>query len=173
MLMNSFMRKATLVAAVSGPGSLAAQAPVPAAPTANYWVYVGAESADAIYRIRFGPGGTAVEKTIAIGELAAEMEGYWEFPGGKVDPGESDEAALVREIREELDAGVEVGRLVLATTHHYPERSVCLAFYECALTEEPRPLLGQEMRWVSPPELRSLTFPPADEELIALLTGSL
>lgn len=75
MLMNSFMRKATLVAAVSGPGSLAAQAPVPAAPTANYWVYVGAESADAIYRIRFGPGGTAVEKTIAIGELAAEMEG--------------------------------------------------------------------------------------------------
>ncbi len=73
--MNSFMRKATLVAAVSGPGVLAAQTPAPAAPTANYWVYVGAESADAIYRIRFGPGGTTVEKTIAIGELAAEMEG--------------------------------------------------------------------------------------------------
>ena len=106
-------------------------------------------------------------------QKGVHLEGYWEFPGGKVDPGETDEAALVREIREELDAGVEVGRLVLATTHHYPERSVCLAFYECALTEEPRPLLGQEMRWVSPPELRSLTFPPADEELIALLTGSL
>ena len=106
-------------------------------------------------------------------QKGVHLEGYWEFPGGKVDPGETDEAALVREIREELDAGVEVGRLVLATTHHYPERSVSLAFYECALTEEPRPLLGQEMRWVSPPELRSLTFPPADEELIALLTGSL
>ncbi len=73
--MNSFMRKATLVAAMFGAGSLAAQAPAPAAPAANYWVYVGAESADAIYRIRFGPQGTVVEKTIAIGELAAEMEG--------------------------------------------------------------------------------------------------
>ena len=105
-------------------------------------------------------------------QKGVHLEGYWEFPGGKVDPGESDEAALVREIREELDAGVKVGRLVLATTHHYPERSVSLAFYECALTSEPRPLLGQEMRWVSPPNLRSLAFPPADEELIALLSVS-
>lgn len=105
-------------------------------------------------------------------QKGTHLEGYWEFPGGKVDPGESDEAALVREIREELDAGVKVGRLVLATTHHYPERSVSLAFYECALTSEPRPLLGQEMRWVSPPNLRSLAFPPADEELIALLSVS-
>ena len=105
-------------------------------------------------------------------QKGTHLEGYWEFPGGKVDPGESDEAALVREIREELDAGVKVGRLVLATTHYYPERSVSLAFYECALTSEPRPLLGQEMRWVSPPNLRSLAFPPADEELIALLSVS-
>ncbi len=73
--MNSFMRKATLVAAMAGSGSLVAQPPVPAAPKADYWVYVGAESADAIYRLRFGPGGTVVEKTIAVGELAAEMEG--------------------------------------------------------------------------------------------------
>ena len=47
----------------------------PAAPAANYWVYVGAESADKIYRVRFGPMGTVVEKTIGVGELAAEMEG--------------------------------------------------------------------------------------------------
>ena len=47
----------------------------PAPPTANYWAYVGAESADEIYRIRFGPGGTAIEKTIVVGELPAEMEG--------------------------------------------------------------------------------------------------
>ena len=105
-------------------------------------------------------------------QKGTHLEGYWEFPGGKVDPGETAEAALVREIREELDAGVEVGRLVLSTTHHYPERSVCLAFYECALTSEPRPLLGQEMRSVAPGELRSLAFPPADEELIALLSVS-
>ena len=105
-------------------------------------------------------------------QKGVQLEGYWEFPGGKVDPGETDEAALVREIREELDAGVEVGRLVLATTHHYPERSVSLAFYECVLTGTPTPLLGQEMRWVAPAGLTSLAFPPADEELIALLSVS-
>ncbi len=55
-------------------GPLAAQAP-PAAPAANYWVYVGAESADLIHRIRFGPAGATVEKTIPVGELPAEMEG--------------------------------------------------------------------------------------------------
>ena len=105
-------------------------------------------------------------------QKGVHLEGYWEFPGGKVDPGETDEAALVREIREELDAGVEVGRLVLATTHHSPERSVSLAFYECVLTGTPTPLLGQEMRWVAPAGLTSLAFPPADEELIALLSVS-
>ncbi len=105
-------------------------------------------------------------------QKGVHLEGYWEFPGGKVDPEETDEAALARELREEIDAGVEVGRLVLATTHHYPERSVSLAFYECALTGEPNPVLGQEMRWVAPGELRTLAFPPADEELIALLSAS-
>ena len=105
-------------------------------------------------------------------QKGVHLEGYWEFPGGKVDRGETDAAALVREIREELDAGVKVGRLVLAATHHYPERSVSLAFYECVLTEGPRPLLGQEMRWVAPAELTSLEFPPADEELIARLSVS-
>ena len=74
--MNVLMRKVTAILSLSlGAGWVAAQAPAPVRPTANYWVYVGAESADAIYRIRFGPEGTAVEKTIAIGEMAAEMEG--------------------------------------------------------------------------------------------------
>ena len=75
----------------------------------------------------------------------------------------------MREMREELDVGVDVRELVLATRHDYPERSVHLAFYRCGLTGEPRPLLGQEMRWVAARDLRSLEFPPADEELIALL----
>ncbi len=105
-------------------------------------------------------------------QKGVHLEGYWEFPGGKVDPGESDAAALAREMREELDTGVAVGRLILATTHHYPERSVSLAFYECVLTGTPSPLLGQEMRWVAPGELRALAFPPADEELLAFLTSA-
>lgn len=68
------VRRATLAGLLATPA--AAQAPAtPAPPTANYWIYVGAESADLIHRVRFGPGGTVVEKTIGVGELAAEMEG--------------------------------------------------------------------------------------------------
>jgi len=98
------------------------------------------------------------------------LEGYWEFPGGKVEPGETDEAALIREMREELGAGVEVRQLILSVSHAYPDRTVELHFYACDLIgPPPRPLLGQEMRWVTREELRILRFPPADSELVDLL----
>lgn len=100
------------------------------------------------------------------------LAGFWEFPGGKVDAGETEADALTREIREELAVGCTVGTLILRTTHDYAERSVTLAFYACALTGEPRPALGQEMRWVEPADLPGLEFPPADEELIALLSAA-
>ena len=100
------------------------------------------------------------------------LEGMWEFPGGKIDEGESHERALRREIGEELGADVEVRDLVFEITHEYPERTIALYFYECTLVGEPRPLLGQEMRWVPRQELRSLGFPPADAELITRLTES-
>ena len=100
------------------------------------------------------------------------LEGYWEFPGGKCDPGEPLDQCLIREIREELGAGVIVGPELLSCTHEYPERVVELHFFECRLEGEPRPMLGQEMRWVPQAELRSLQFPPADDELIELLERS-
>ena len=100
------------------------------------------------------------------------LAGMWEFPGGKIDPAETHTAALEREIKEELDAGVDVGELVFHTTHEYPDRTVALFFYRCALVGTPRPLLGQEMRWVPRDELASLGFPPADEALITLLLES-
>jgi 8-oxo-dGTP diphosphatase len=99
------------------------------------------------------------------------LEGMWEFPGGKVDAGESRADALRREIREELGAGVEVHDLVFEITHEYPDRTIALYFYKCTLIGEPRPLLGQEMRWVGRGELPSLGFPPADAELIMRLSG--
>ena len=100
------------------------------------------------------------------------LEGYWEFPGGKCEPGEPLDLCLVREIREELDVSVVVGAELLSCTHEYPERVVELHFFDCRLEGEPRPMLGQEMRWVPQAELRSLQFPPADDELIALLEGA-
>jgi len=100
------------------------------------------------------------------------LAGMWEFPGGKIDSAETHSAALEREIKEELDAGVDVGVLVFHTTHEYPDRSVALYFYRCTLVGTPRPLLGQEMRWVPRDELAALGFPPADEALITLLLES-
>ena len=100
------------------------------------------------------------------------LAGLWEFPGGKIDPEETHAAALKREIREELDADVDVHELILATSHAYPERIVALYFYRCTLEGTPRPLLGQEMRWVHRGELATLGFPPADEELIRRLVAT-
>jgi len=98
------------------------------------------------------------------------LGGYWEFPGGKCDPGESLQSCLLREIREELDVDVRIGRELLACTHEYPAKVVELHFFECDLSEEPRAALGQEMQWVPQAELRRLQFPPADDALIDLLS---
>jgi 8-oxo-dGTP diphosphatase len=98
------------------------------------------------------------------------LEGCWEFPGGKCEDGEPHAACLEREIAEELDAPVRVGREVLAISHSYPDRTVELHFFACDLLGEARPVLGQEMRWVRRDELAALEFPPADRELIRMLS---
>ena len=103
-------------------------------------------------------------------QAGVHLAGLWEVPGGKVAAGESHEDALRREMQEELDTDVEVREIVSTATHAYGDRHVTLHFYACSLRGEPRPLLGQEMRWVQRGELRTLGFPPADAELIAFLT---
>lgn len=97
------------------------------------------------------------------------LAGMWEFPGGKIGSGETHAQALVREIREELDADVDVGALLFETQFDYAERRVSLHFYRCTLRGEPKALLGQEMKWVPRADLRALDFPPADADLIRLL----
>jgi 8-oxo-dGTP diphosphatase len=105
-------------------------------------------------------------------QKGAHLEGLWEFPGGKIDAGETHAEALARELREELDVDVEVADLRFHTTHDYDDRIVALYFYQCRLRGTPRPLLGQQMRWVPRGELAALAFPPADAELIKVLTES-
>ena len=102
-------------------------------------------------------------------QRGVHLEGYWEFPGGKVEAGESIEQCLARELIEELGARAVVGSEIFAVTHDYPDRSVELHFLACTLRNPPVPLLGQEMRWVPREELHSLSFPPADDELVARL----
>ncbi len=103
-------------------------------------------------------------------QAGVHLAGMWEFPGGKIDPDEPHAAALRRELREELDVEVDVGERMYHTVHAYHDRTVELHFYRCGLKGEPRPLLGQQMRWVPRGELAALGFPPADTELIEMLT---
>jgi mutator protein MutT len=103
---------------------------------------------------------------------AAHLGGLWEFPGGKVEHGESVEDSLVREVREELGCGVLVGARLLTTRHSYPDLHVELHFFAARLEGEPVPQLGQQMRWVPRSELASLELPEADADLVRLLTGA-
>ena len=98
------------------------------------------------------------------------LAGSWEFPGGKCEAGEDPPACLMREMREELDADVLVREEILRTLHSYADRSVELRFFRCLLNGTTTPLLGQEVRWAGREELRTLPFPPADSELIELLS---
>jgi 8-oxo-dGTP diphosphatase len=97
------------------------------------------------------------------------LAGLWEFPGGKCEPGESHEACVVRELREELGVEARVGARLLSTRHDYGAKIVELHFFACTIEGEPQPLLGQQIRWVARRDLATLEFPAADAELIALL----
>ena len=100
------------------------------------------------------------------------LEGRWEFPGGKCEPHESHAEALRRELHEELDIVAAVGPLVHVVRHAYADRVVELSFYACGYEGEPKPMIGQQMRWVPRQELASLPFPDADAALIAQLAGA-
>ena len=96
--------------------------------------------------------------------------GYWEFPGGKVEPGETPEQTTVRECREETGLAVAVARLRSVVEHTYPHGRVLLHFFDCAPVDplaEPAPEHG--CRWVPAGELPSYRFPEANEAVLAEL----
>ncbi len=93
--------------------------------------------------------------------------GWWEFPGGKVDPGESPEEALCREIREELDAEVQVLEIFEVVFHRYEWGPVLVLAYSCRLlTSAIRNLGVAEHRWIYPSELQEFSILPADQPII-------
>jgi mutator protein MutT len=95
------------------------------------------------------------------------MAGYWEFPGGKCEPGESPAAATARECREEAGLDVSVGRLRREVEHRYPHGWVRLSYYDCVTKlpdAEPEPVTG--FRWLAAGALAGLPFPEANEPIL-------
>jgi 8-oxo-dGTP diphosphatase len=91
----------------------------------------------------------------------------WEFVGGKVEPGESKQAALIRECREELAVELQVGDVFMDVTHVYPDITVHLTLFHATIAEgEPQMLEHCDMRWITPAETEDFEFCPADVEIL-------
>jgi 8-oxo-dGTP diphosphatase len=96
----------------------------------------------------------------------------WEFPGGRVELGENDQAALKREVRERLDADIQVGQLISYVSHPYDHYCVELYLYECTLDSEHISKANvADVRWVTSDEFEQYEFTPADEASMAQLLG--
>ena len=107
---------------------------------------------------------------IAQRPAGKHMAGWWEFPGGKVSAGESDAAALERELLEELGVEARSGSEIMTLSHEYPDRIVDLVLWSARLVAgEPRGLDGQELKWVDCQSLGNERLLPADEPFIASL----
>ena len=92
----------------------------------------------------------------------------WEFVGGKVESGESKEQALIRECKEELDILLSVGDVFMDVIHKYPDITVHLTLFTATIAEgEPQKLEHNDIKWITPREVRKYAFCPADEEILA------
>ena len=97
----------------------------------------------------------------------------WEFVGGKVESGESKEAALIRECREELDITLSVGDIFMEVDHVYPDLTVHLTLFNATIAAgTPKLLEHNDMKWVHPREIPEFDFCPADEEILKKLMAT-
>ena len=95
----------------------------------------------------------------------------WEFVGGKVEPGETPEEALMRECREELDITVAPGDIFLTVIHEYPDLTVKLTLFKASIAEgTPKALEHNDIRWITPAEIPEYDFCPADVEILEEIT---
>lgn len=91
----------------------------------------------------------------------------WEFVGGKVEPGETGEQALIRECREELAVTLRVGGVFMKVVHEYPDITIRLTLFHGTIAEgEPRMLEHNDIRWITPAEIPQYDFCPADAEIL-------
>ena len=94
----------------------------------------------------------------------------WEFVGGKTEPGETMEAALIRECREELDITVSVGDVFTQVIHEYPDIHIRLTLFHCIIAEgTPKLLEHEDLKWIHPSEIPNFDFCPADEDILTLI----
>ena len=92
----------------------------------------------------------------------------WEFVGGKVENGETDAEALIRECREEIDVELKVNDLFIDLVHEYPDITVHLSLYNAEIAEgEPKMLEHNDIKWITPAEIPQYDFCPADKEILA------
>jgi 8-oxo-dGTP diphosphatase len=102
--------------------------------------------------------------------LEGLMGGLWEFPGGKIEPGETVEQCIQREIQEELGIGIEVGEHLITIDHTYTQLRVTLTVHHCRhITGIPQPIECDEIRWITLDEIDHFTFPKANSQIIAAL----
>ena len=91
----------------------------------------------------------------------------WEFVGGKVEPGETKEQALIRECKEELDILLSVGDVFMDVVHEYPDLTVHLTLFNALIVEgEPQKLEHNDIKWITPGEIPNYEFCPADKEIL-------